>query len=261
MMHRKFFFFLGLALAVGLGCGGGEPAAEAPSGSETAAAAPAETFKVDPATAATVSGKVIFEGDPPKAQRLNMGADDECKAMHSEPILSEAVVVSEDGMLANVLVWIKSGLEGKTFETLSSKVNLDQIGCIYKPHVAAVQVGQTLSVTNSDPTLHNVHPLPRKNAEWNKSQAAGAGAIEESFSKEELMIPIKCNIHPWMRSYVSVISHPFFAVTGADGSFELKGLPPGEYTVEAVHERLGSQEMKVTVGEGAAETVEFKFSN
>ena len=260
MNHSKALVFIGFALALGLGCGGGEPAAEAPSPAETAAPA-AEVFTVDPATAATITGKTSFEGDPPKAQRLNMGADDECKAMHSEPIVSEAVVVSEDGMLANVLVWVKSGLEGKTFEASRSKVNLDQIGCIYKPHVAAVQVGQTLSVTNSDPTLHNVHPLPRTNAEWNKSQAAGAGAIEESFSKQELMIPIKCNIHPWMRSYVSVIAHPFFAVTGADGSFEITGLPPGEYTVEAVHERLGSKEMKITVGEGASETADFQFSN
>lgn len=260
MTHSKFLVFIGLALALTLGCGGGEPAAEAPEAGE-AAAPPAEVFTVDPATAATVKGKVSFEGDPPKAQRLNMGADDECKAMHSEPIVSEAVVVSGEGMLANVLVWVKSGLEGKTFDTLSGKVNLDQEGCIYKPHVTAVQVGQTLSVTNSDPTLHNVHPLPRKNAEWNKSQQAGAGAIEETFSKQELMIPIKCNIHPWMRSYVSVIDHPFFAVTGADGSFEISGLPPGEYTLEAVHERLDSQEMTVTVDAGASETVEFKFSN
>ena len=259
MTHSKLFVFIGLALLLTFGCGGGEPAAEKSAPSE-AAAPPADVFEVDPATAATVSGKVLYEGEAPKPQRLNMGADEECKAMHAEPIVSEAVVVN-DGMLANVFVWVKSGLEGKTFAVSSDKVNLDQLGCIYKPHVAAVQVGQTLSVTNSDPTLHNVHPLPRVNAEWNKSQAAGAGPIEEKFSKQELMIPIKCNIHPWMRSYVSVIAHPFFAVTGEDGSFTIEGLPPGEYTVEAVHERLGNQEMQVTVGDAETKDVEFKFSN
>lgn len=260
MKHFKSFLFIGFTLALSFACGGGEPVAEESAEMESPAES-AETFTVDPATAATVTGMAKFEGDPPKPQRLNMGADDECKGMHDGPIFSEAVVVSDEGMLANVLVWVKSGLEGKKFDASSDKVMLDQEGCIYKPHVAAVQVGQTLSVTNSDPTLHNVHPLPRVNAEWNKSQAAGAGAIEESFAKQELMIPIKCNIHPWMRSYISVIDHPFFAVTGEDGSFEISGLPPGEYTIEAVHERLDNQEMTITVSEGGSENVEFVFSN
>ncbi|MBI1357116.1 MAG: hypothetical protein GC160_22475 [Acidobacteria bacterium] len=262
MSYIKFFAFTVLAFGVSFGCGGGAPAPESSGGSETAetAAPPAETFNVDPATAATVSGKIFFDGEAPQPQRINI-ADEECKAMHSDPIFSEQTVVNDDGTLQNVLVWVKKGLEGKTFPVSGDKVKLDQIGCIYKPHVAAVQVGQTLSVTNSDPTLHNVHPLPRVNPEWNKSQAAGAGAIEEKFPKQELMIPVKCNIHPWMRSYISVIEHPFFAVTGADGSFEITGLPPGEYTIEAVHERLGNQETTVKVGDGESAAVELRFSN
>lgn len=258
MKRYNLVVFIGL-LAV-FGCGGGDTAAPESAGGE-GAQPPAQMTEVDPATAGSVSGKILFEGEPPKPQRLNMGADEECKAMHSEPIMSETVVVGEGGALANALVWVKTGLEGKKFAPSSDKVMLDQIGCIYKPHVTAVQVGQTLSVSNSDPTLHNVHPLPRVNAEWNKSQAAGAGAIEETFAKQELMIPIKCNIHPWMRSYISVIDHPFFAVTGADGSFEIKGLPAGAYTIEAVHERLGNQETKVTVAEGGTETIELRFTN
>ena len=260
MSHTKLLAFLLLTLGLSLGCGGGETAPEGAAGGAAAPATPAQTFHVDPATAATVSGKVFFDGEAPQPQRLNI-ADEECKAMHSEPIFSEQMIVNADGTLQNALVWVKKGLEGKAFPVSSEKVGLDQIGCIYKPHVAAVQVGQTLSVTNSDPTLHNVHPLPRINAEWNKSQAAGAGAIEEKFAKQELMIPIKCNIHPWMRSYVSVIEHPFFAVTGADGAFEIKGLPPGEYTIEAVHERLGNQEITVKVGDGETASAELRFTN
>ena len=117
----------------------------------------------------------------------------------------------------------------------------------------------TLRVTNSDATLHNVHPLPRSNDEFNKSQAAGAGPLDTTFSKPELMIPVKCNIHPWMRAYINVAEHPFFAVSGADGSFTIKGLPAGEYTIEAVHEKYGNQEAKVIVGEGESATVDLKF--
>jgi hypothetical protein len=124
----------------------------------------------------------------------------------------------------------------------------------------AVQTNQNIEVTNSDPTNHNIHPLPKTNREWNESQPPNGDVKVKQFPREELMIPVKCNVHPWMRSYISVVGHPFFAVTGDDGSFSIKGLPPGEYTLEAVHEKYGAKEMKVTVGAKESKAVDFSFA-
>jgi hypothetical protein len=157
-----------------------------------------------------------------------------------------------------VFVWVKSGLEGKNFAPPTTPVTLDQKGCVYEPHVIGIQANQALSVTNSDPFTHNVHPLPKNNPEDNRSQTAGAAPAEFKFPRQEVMIAVKCNIHPWMRSYIAVVNHPFFAVSGADGSFSIQGLPPGTYTIEAVHESLGNKEAQVTVG--ASETGEANFN-
>lgn len=250
-----------VALASMLACGGEGPEATSEEASaEAPAATPTgEMTTVDPATAATITGKIVFEGEAPKPARLNLGADEDCKAMHDGPIYSEQVVLNDNQTLKNVFVWVRNGLEGKQFPVPSEKVKIDQQGCIYVPHVVGAMVGQTVSVTNSDPTLHNVHPLPRSNAEWNKSQAAGAGPIEQEFSKPELMIPVKCNIHPWMRAYVNVSPHPFFDVTGYDGTFTISGLPPGTYTIESVQEKYGNQTLEVTVGEGETKEVTLTY--
>jgi hypothetical protein len=188
-----------------------------------------------------------------------MSAEPDCNGLHTGAVRAEVVLVGEGGALGNTFVWVKSGLEGKKFETPSGSVALNQKGCIYNPHVVALQTRQKLAVSNSDPTTHNVHPLPRVNREWNKSQTANAPAIERSFSRQEIMMPVKCNIHPWMRSYINVVGHPFFAVTGTDGSFELKGLPPGTYTIEAVHERFKSQEISVTIGASESKKIDFSY--
>jgi hypothetical protein len=259
--HSKILVLSTMALLVfAVACGGGGEDAAAPAEDAAATTASGDYFKVDPATAATVAGKITFEGDPPKAPPLNMSAEPDCAKLHGGPVFPDVVTVS-DGMLANVFVWVKGGLEGKSFEPSAQAVVLDQKGCLYTPHVIGIQSNQPLQVTNSDSFTHNVHPLPQANREFNRSQSAGAAPVDHKFPRQELMIPVKCNVHPWMRSYISVVDHPFFAVTGTDGSFTIPGLPPGTYTIEAIHESLGTKEASVTVGASESGEVSFNFTS
>lgn len=252
---------LGLALA----CGGDDyfdefDARSSGGGGDAGTTAAAGVITtVDPATAATVRGVVTFSGEMPRFPPVNMSAEPDCMQLHQGRVPSDRVVVN-DGKLESALVWISKGLEGKRFPVRTDMVNLDQEGCIYKPHVVAVQAGQALNITNSDPTTHNVHPLPRENREWNKSQTSGAPAIDYAFPRAEMKIAVKCNIHPWMQAYIHVMEHPYFAVTGADGTFEIGNLPPGTYTVQATHEQFGEQESEITVGASATEQVDFDFT-
>jgi plastocyanin len=229
---------------------------------ETAESTPAEgtpsgpVTTVDPATAATITGKVSFEGEKPKPRQIRMDAEASCAALHKEPVYGEELVVN-DGALQYVFVYVKDGLGDKTFATPTEQVTLDQKGCIYKPHMIGLQAGQTLKILNSDPTTHNIHPLPANNREWNTSMSPGGTPLERTFPREEVMIPVKCNVHPWMKSYIGVLKHPFFAVSGNDGKFEIKGLPPGDYTIEAWHERLGATTQKVTLAAKDSKTVDF----
>jgi hypothetical protein len=119
--------------------------------------------------------------------------------------------------------------------------------------------GQTVQIKNDDPTTHNIHPTPKDNREWNESQPPSAPALEKNFTREEIMLPVKCNQHPWMKMYVNVVKSPFFAVTDKSGKYEIKGLPPGDYTLGFVHEKLGEQEQKVTVAPKEAKTVDQSF--
>jgi plastocyanin len=240
-------------------CGGGgeqqptettesKPAEGAPSGPVTT---------VDPATAATIAGKVSFEGEKPKPRQIRMDAEASCASLHKEPVYAEEVVVNDNNTLQYVFVYVKEGLGDKTFATSPEPVVLDQKGCIYHPHVFGVQAGQKVKILNSDPTTHNIHPLPANNREWNTSMSPGGAALERTFAREEVMVPVKCNVHPWMRSYIGVVKHPFFAVTGKDGAFEIKGLPPGDYTIEAWHEKLGATTQKVTLAAKDSKTLDF----
>jgi plastocyanin len=254
-MTLKMFFTAAIvaALILASACGGAKESADV----EKKAEAPAAVTKVDPATAATITGKVAFTGSAPKPPRIDMSAEPDCKGLHTSVPMSEEVVVNSNGTLANVFVWVKGGLEGKSFEAPSGSVALDQKGCIYRPHVVGVRAGQTVAISNSDPTTHNVHPLPRVNREWNQSQPPKGSALEKTFPRPEVMIAVKCNVHPWMKSYIGVVDHPFFAVTGDQGTYEIKGLPPGDYVVEAWHEKYGAQEQKVTLAPSASQAVEF----
>lgn len=221
----------------------------------------AALFVVSEAFAAggTVSGKIAFDGAAPGRKKLDMNADPVCAAKHTTPAQSEAVMVNGNGTLRNVFVYVKKGLEGKKFAAPTTPAVLDQHGCMYTPHVLGVQVGQPLKVLNSDGTLHNIHPKPKLNKEFNLAMPKFLKEKTQTFDKAEVMIPVKCDVHPWMQSYVGVLDHPFYNVTGDAGTFELKGLPAGKYTVEAWHEVCGSQTQEVTVAEGGTASVNFTF--
>lgn len=207
----------------------------------------------------TITGKVNFQGTQPKFPPILMDADTVCASLHKTKVYPEAVVANDNGTLRNVFVYVKTGLEGKFFAVPDEPVVLDQKGCMYVPHVVGIQARQNLKVVTSDHTTHNIHPLPNVNPGWNVSQPPGADAIIRSFRRPEVSIPVKCNQHPWMRAYIHVLSHPFYAVSGPDGSFEIKGLPPGKYDIEAVHEQYGAMTQQVTVPAKGSAPVEFAY--
>jgi hypothetical protein len=209
----------------------------------------------------SVTGKVNFAGQPPKMKALLMDADAVCAAKHKQAVYPETVVANKNGTLRNVFVYVKTGLEGKNFAVPSDPVVIDQEGCIYKPHVLGMQARQNIKVVTSDDTTHNIHPMPKTNREWNVSQPPKADPIMQVFSRPEVSVPVKCNQHPWMKAYIHVVGNPFFAVTGDDGTFELKGLPPGNYEVEAVHEQFGAQTQKVTVAAKQPAPLDFNYKS
>jgi plastocyanin len=230
-----------------------------PTKTEAKAPPPPSYFKVDPSTAATVTGTIRFTGKKPPAKPIDMSSDPACVEAHHAKARDESIVVGTRGGLANVFVYIKSGLAGKAFEIPDVPVAIDQKGCSFQPRVLGVQTAQTLRVTNSDPVTHNIHPLAQSNREWNHSQGAGEEPLARKFPRPEVMIRVKCNIHSWMRAYIGVLEHPYFAVTQEDGRFRIPNLPPGDYVVEAWHESLGTQEQHIQVGPSAKIETNFTF--
>jgi plastocyanin len=240
------------------GCGGGnKESTEAPAAPAVGASA---GKLVDSATAGAVTGSVKLTGTPPTMKRINMAAEPSCAKEHSSPVLSEEVVTGEGGALANVVVYVKSGLEDYSFPAANAPVQIDQKGCQYVPHVVALRAGENLEVVNADPVTHNIHPVPKDNREWNESQPPNSAPIERAFPRAEIAIPVKCNVHPWMKAYIAVLPNPYFQVTGKDGTFDLKNLPPGTYTLVAWHELYGTSEQTVTIGPKESKSVSFTFN-
>ena len=216
-------------------------------------------FTVDPATVGVVSGKILFSGKAPAGKTLDMSEDPQCNKLHAKPVVDRAIAVNKNGTLGNVFVYIKGGLEGKKFAPPGNAAVMDQKGCWFEPRVLGIQTGQKLEVTNSDPVTHNIHPRAHVNREWNQSQAEGSAPLERRFMAAEIMIRVKCNIHNWMHAWIGVVDNPYFAVTGSDGSFELKNVPPGEYTIGVWQEELGVQEQNVTVAPSGRAEIAFTF--
>lgn len=228
-----------LAAVISAACGGGSetPAGQAPA-TATAPAATADGPGV-------IAGTITFDGAPPPTRPLRMDSDPKC--VPGPGAVSESLVVGPGNGLQNVFVYVKDGLGQRTYALTATPVVLDQKGCQYVPHVFGVQAGQTFKVANSDAALHNVHAVPKANREFNFSQPVKVPPVDRVFATAEIGIPLKCDVHGWMSAYANVVAHPFFAVTSSDGRFEIKGLPPGTYTIEAWHESLGTQTQSVTV--------------
>jgi len=259
IMNRKYWtltisLLAVLALLLTIACNKSSEQSNNKTEEKEAAPAAAAT-PIDPATVATVQGQVKLGGTAPKPSKIDMSQDPGCKGTNQ----AETVVV-DNGELANVFVYVKDGLGNRAFDVPKDPVVLDQKGCQYHPHVLGLMTGQTVQIRNDDPTTHNIHPTPKDNREWNESQPPSAPALEKNFAREEIMLPVKCNQHPWMKMYINVVKSPFFAVTDKSGKYEIRGLPPGDYTLAFVHEKLGEQDQKITVAPKDSKTVDQTFN-
>ncbi len=255
---------LSLLVVVGLmSCGGGkkDKDEDEDAGGGDAGAAATAALPVDMANGATINGTVKLDGAAPANKQIAMDADPVCKAAHSGPVMEDHWIVGDGGVVANAFVYVKDGLGGKSYAGPATPVTLDQHGCQYEPHIFGIVIGQKLVVKNSDNTLHNIHAHGEKNPQFNEGQPGGTPNKEESLDKVEVMVPIKCDVHGWMNCYAGVLNHPFFAVTGKDGKFEIKGVPAGDLTVSCWHETLDgkgtSVDQKVTVAAKDTKTVDF----
>jgi hypothetical protein len=268
MLKKRASFWLVMSvmvsvLALSLACGKKEETGD--TGGDTGTTA--VEYKAT-GNEGTVTGKVSLNGEAPAPQKIDMAQDANCASKN--PNAMTETVVAKDGKLQNVFVYIKDGTTSDnkkigefTFAKPASEVVLDQNGCHYVPHVLGMQTNQTLKVTNSDPTSHNINAQPDKktgNEGFNESQPGGAGPITKTFKRSEILVPVKCNQHPWMKAYIGVVKHPFFAVSKEDGSFEIKGVPPGTYTVVAWHEKGPTEKtMQVTIPAKGSATADFTF--
>jgi plastocyanin len=241
-------------VAAAVACGGKDEAASSNEGTQAA------TQASGPQGNAAVTGTVSFAGTAPANPTIDMSEEAACKAKHAGTITDPQVVV-RDGKVANVFVYVKSGLPANaTYSPPAESVVIDQDGCLYKPRVLGVMAGQNIDIKNSDPVLHNIKAVPKTNRGFNISQPTAGMTSKRKFDRPEQMVPLQCNVHSWMHASVGVMPHPYFATTGDDGKFEIKGLPPGTYEIEAWHEKLGPKTMSVTVGDGETKAADFSYT-
>src|SRR3954469_6299681 len=250
---------LGVAVAVSVAaCGGGSQ--ETSSTSAAPAGGPSGGQKVDTSKAGSIKGTVVLDGSAPENAVIKMNADPVCLREAKGEQRQETFLVGSDGKsLANVFVYIKDGLGPYSFDVPTESATIDQKECRYHPHVFGMRVGQPLQIINSDPTLHNIHAIPKANQEFNNGQPIQGMKMNHTFTQKEVMVPFKCDVHGWMNAYVGVLDHPYFAVTDKDGKFELKDVPAGTYTIEAWHERGGAMTQSVTLGEKESKDANFTF--
>jgi len=255
-LREVWVYGLGVAVAVSVSaCGGGGPQTASESAAPVASSTSGSGQKID----ADVKGIVSVDGPVPANVPIKMNADPVCARTASGPQMMETFVVGANGTsLGNVFVYVKDGLGNYVFDPPTGAAKIDQKQCRYHPHVFGMQVGQPLEITNSDPTLHNIHAVAKNNREFNNGQPLQNMKTTHTFTAPEVMVPFKCDVHGWMNAFVGVLNHPYFAVTDATGTFTLKSLPPGTYTIEAWHEKLGAMTQSVTVG--ASETKEIAFT-
>jgi hypothetical protein len=261
-MHLRKLSYCALLvlIAFAIACGGKKEEAKDETATPSAAK-PAATGgnAYDPSKAtATITEKVLFEGAKPSLAPLQMGADPVCMKAHPTPVLEKTVELNPDGTLKDVFVFVKSGAEKWTYASPTEPVELDQEGCLYRPHIVALMVNQPLKIVNSDPTLHNIHPMPKNNPEFNLGQPAKGMQTTKVFPNPEQMIPVKCDVHRWMQAYIAVMPHPFFSVSGDQGTYSIK-VPAGTYTIEAWHEKYGTQTQEVTVADNETKDIPFTY--
>ncbi len=240
-----------LVLLLGLSaCGGSDDR----SATTNRAATP-----LDPATTGTITGTVRFDGTPPTMNTLPLAAWPACSTGTTGPVYAGDALV-KNGLVQNAFVYIEDGLGDRVFAVPEQKVRIDQLGCQYVPRVTGAQVGQPIDFLNSDATLHNVHGSPTANSGWNFMLPVKGAERVVRVDKPEVMIAVRCDLHPWMRGYLGVLPHPYFAVTGPDGRFTLAGVPPGTYTVAVWHERFGTRDASVSLPAQGTQDVTLTFA-
>lgn len=244
MVRTSWIRTVSLAAAAVIGCAGAVMAEDQ--------AAPAGVMGT-----ASISGKVTFEGTVPPAPKIKMDADPVCLSQHGASVNAPLLVVNNKGV-QYAFVFVASGTQGK-YAVPTAPAVFDQHGCMYEPHVLGVQAGQGVEIRNSDSTLHNVNAKSAQSSPFNLAMPTQGMKITKQFDKPEIMVPVRCNVHPWMQAYIGVVDHPFFAVSGSDGTFSITGLPAGTYTLQVWHETLGTQTQTVTVTDGQKASANFTF--
>jgi plastocyanin len=252
---RRLSFLVVSSAVLSTGC---SRKAEQPQTAPASQPAP-PVYHVDSATAGSIHGIVRYQGKVPPKKPIDLSEDPACVEAHHGKAYDESILVGRGGAFANAFVYVSKGLEGKNFATPAEAVVIDQKGCWFHPHVLGVQVNQTVDIINSDPVTHNIHPMAATNRAWNHSQGPGDPPMHRKFTKPEVMIPVKCNIHDWMHAYIGVLDHPYFAVSAEDGTFTIPNLPPGTYTLTIWHEKLGTQDQQITISPQQSAAADFTY--